>query len=185
LNPNAPTDISSGNSRTIAWTPTSVRHCAPERHGGGLRPRGSRLGHDRPQVLQGVVRLGEHAIEGDQRLRHAGCSKRGSRPPARVAQPGEVRSSDARTSSCSRARSSSTASAAGAVREAASWCTAATSQTIANWIAARKSTERERSPGHASPTGEPMFADNLPLLVDLNPRDTTAAFVSVGSGVGA
>jgi hypothetical protein len=30
-----------------------------------------------------------------------------------------------------------------------------------------------------------MFADNLPLLVDLNPRDTTAAFVSVGSGVGA
>ena len=65
-------------------------HRAHERDGGGLRPRGSRLGHDRAQVLQGVVGLGQHAIQGDQPLRHARCPQRGPRAPARVAQPGEV-----------------------------------------------------------------------------------------------
>ena len=74
------------------------------------------------------------------RRRPGGRARRGTGGSRRPSAE-RWRSSEARTSRCNRARSSSTASAASAVRDAASWCAAATSHTIANWIAARKSTE--------------------------------------------
>ena len=65
-------------------------HRAHQRDRGALRPRGAGLGHDRPEVVQRVVGLRQHAVERDERLRHAGRAQRRARPAARVAQGDEV-----------------------------------------------------------------------------------------------